>query len=282
MRESTKRKYLQAIPLYEQGMSLTQICKTLHVERTKLTGFLRDCGYKVVNPTIKRKLNTYYFKTIDTEEKAYWLGFLYADGCICEKWGKKPNGERRLKSLTFGIALKAEDKEHLCKFAKSLDHENPMFRNKKVHLNGKEFQSVDYTVGCTEMAKDLIELGCFPRKSLILEFPSEQQVPTHLLKHFIRGYFDGDGSVSIKKNKTCDTLRMSLMGTEAFIRQLVLYLRLEEKDYSISSRDGNDITVTIHFNKDATLRIAKEMYSEAKVYLDRKYDLVLPFIENAD
>ena len=46
------------------------------------------------------------------------------------------------------------------------------------------------------MFNDLIKQGCVPNKSLILTFPNKHQVPKNLINHFIRGYFDGDGSIS--------------------------------------------------------------------------------------
>lgn len=46
------------------------------------------------------------------------------------------------------------------------------------------------------MFEDLIKQGCIPNKSLVLTFPNKHQVPENLINHFIRGYFDGDGSIS--------------------------------------------------------------------------------------
>ena len=61
---------------------------------------------------------------------------------------------------------------------------------------------------------DLINKGRVPRKSLILKFPTEEQVPRGLIRHFIRGYFDGDGWFS----NTPSCFQVGIIGTEDFIK----------------------------------------------------------------
>lgn len=64
------------------------------------------------------------------------------------------------------------------------------------------------------MHSDLIKLGCFPKKSLKLKFPTEEQVPNYLINHFMRGYFDGDGNIYISEDKK--KFRFSILGTKNF------------------------------------------------------------------
>ena len=66
---------------------------------------------------------------------------------------------------------------------------------------------------------DLKKLGCVEKKSSILTFPTSQQVPNNLIYHFIRGYFDGDGSICI----TDKNYHISFVGTENFIKELYNY-----------------------------------------------------------
>ena len=69
---------------------------------------------------------------------------------------------------------------------------------------------------------DLKRLGCIENKSLVLTFPTYDQVPEELIYHFIRGYFDGDGSVSIN-SKNYKYAHISIVGTENFIKKLSEY-----------------------------------------------------------
>jgi len=70
------------------------------------------------------------------------------------------------------------------------------------------------------MKDDLIALGCIPRKSLLLKFPTSNQVPEHLIRHFIRGYFDGDGHFT----NTEKCFEAGYIGTEDFIIESLNHL----------------------------------------------------------
>ena len=112
------------------------------------------------------KFNHNYFKTIDTEEKAYILGFLYADGYNSDK--------------QVVISQLEQDVDILEKINKALDADNQIKRK-------------------LDMCTDLTNLGCFRNKSLACTFPTF--LDKSLVRHFIRGYFDGDGCVWIGKRK---------------------------------------------------------------------------------
>lgn len=135
-----------------------------------------------------------YFKVIDTEEKAYWLGFIFADG-----WTYL---SRSTEAGCLGIELQKGDVGHLRKFNKSIHG------NYKITFRTRE-NTTDVAPGihdmCAirifsrEMTDDLIEKGVVPNKSLVKEFPTD--IPEDLIRHFIRGYFDGNGCVSAGKDK---------------------------------------------------------------------------------
>lgn len=134
-------------------------------------------------------LNQKYFDIIDDEYKAYWLGLLYADGCNKDDRG------------SWSIELQEQDKYLLDGLNKSLNCEKPLlFRDLK---SKKPNWSNSYTleINSKYMCERLTELGCHPRKSLTLKFPTENQVPVHLLQHFIRGYIDGDGCIFYLKKE---------------------------------------------------------------------------------
>lgn len=100
------------------------------------------------------------------------------------------DGSVRSKPGDFQIelSLKAEDEQHLYKFRDFINNKN------KVAYREKQ-KAYRYCFRSKQIHKDLIKLGCVPRKSVILEFPNQEQVPDKFLLPFIRGYFDGDGSL---------------------------------------------------------------------------------------
>jgi hypothetical protein len=130
----------------------------------------------------KYKVNHSFFKDINTEEKAYWLGFIYADGCV--------------RNNLLLIGLSELDQCHLHRFTRSLDSDYKISLKKIYnHKLRKEYRSANIQICSQEIYQDLLSKGVTPRKSATLQFPAQNIVPSYLLRHFIRGYFDGDGSI---------------------------------------------------------------------------------------
>lgn len=129
------------------------------------------------------KFNHNYFKFINTEEKAYILGFLYADGYNSDK--------------QVIIEQLEQDVDILEKINRALNADNQIIRNVQ-KVNNKIKCRLCYS--SVEMCTDLANLGCFRNKSLTCTFPTF--LDKSLIRHFIRGYFDGDGCVWVGKRKT--------------------------------------------------------------------------------
>lgn len=136
-----------------------------------------------------------FFKKIDSDEKAYVLGLLYADGNV----------------INSQMQLWLNDVDLLENVRFLLKSNHPIKNYKR---QPKIFK---YMIGSIELVDDLIKLGCVPNKSLILKFPTEDQVPEKFIGSFMLGYFDGDGSISIfddgQKNPKWN---FNIAGTESF------------------------------------------------------------------
>ena len=126
----------RAIELREQGMSYNNIAKELRKDKRTVSYYLKEAGYgpnekyqrfNQKQPN-KKHVNEDYFEVIDTEEKAYWLGFLYADGSV---------GTSR---YTVELALKEEDYEHILKFKEHIESEHKISKRQK-EIDGKIFYS---------------------------------------------------------------------------------------------------------------------------------------------
>ena len=158
--------------------------------RQTLAKYFKQLGIEIVNKQNRLKFDNTIFDSIDTEEKAYWLGFIFADGTI----NSSPLEINKKPKYTIEISLKADDFHHLKKF-------NTFMKYKK---NGVKIQDAKcgkvickrcrWTITDKHLWETLNNYGCTPKKSLTLKFPDENIFKSKdLIRHFIRGYFDGDG-----------------------------------------------------------------------------------------
>ncbi|MEK6861891.1 MAG: LAGLIDADG family homing endonuclease [Nanoarchaeota archaeon] len=184
-RTFTETDQLSAVNAYKSGWHIKEIGRQLlHTKPDNVSRLIKLNNVPVSSKNCYRTsytLNHNYFETVDTPEKAYLLGLLYADGSV----DKNSNQ----------INLISNDIELLEFFRNQVDCNKEFYKNPS-HNNAKTF-----FFSSERMKKDLIKLGCVPRKSLILKFPTENQVPPKLLHHFLRGEFDGDGSIYINNSK---------------------------------------------------------------------------------
>lgn len=138
----------------------------------------------------KYTYNENFFQEIDTEEKAYWLGFIYADGYVVNN---EKNG-----TYEVAIELQYNDFNHLKKFNKSLKGNIEVKQREKVcNLNGKIYKMCQIRMYSKKMVKDLELFGVMQNKTKQLD--KIPNIPKELIHHFIRGYFDGDGCVCLDK-----------------------------------------------------------------------------------
>jgi hypothetical protein len=239
------------IDLYNTGLSCQKIANQLNVSESFINKKLRELNItKRSNSNYRRRAwNENFFTKIDNEEKAYWLGFLYADGCVHDK----PNGQKL-------ITLVVKDKEVVEKFIKALNG----------NFEVKQYKDV-YGVYLTSkiMFNDLCKLGCVPRKSLILKFP---MINSKHISHFIRGYFDGDGSVFTYKRKgkikNSESIGVGICGTEELLNTLVQYapINVPKKD----KRKLGNIWYSSTSGPNKALAFYNYLYNDATIWLDRK------------
>lgn len=210
---------------------------------------------------IKRKytLNESFFEKIDTEEKAYFLGFLYADGYL------------NYKHKILGISLQERDKDILEKLRIIIGSSKPLVFREWISKHPTWQNSYVLEVYGIKICEDVIKLGCVPKKSLILQFPTENQVPNHLLRHFVRGYFDGDGSIG---NTTHIVSSMMFLNS---LQNLLNKMGIESK---ISNMACNSITKDLAMNKKlSAIKFLDWIYQDSTIYLNRKYDKYLEWKE---
>jgi hypothetical protein len=247
------KEYKQAKEIYLEGeVSATFIAKQFGLRHPNFIRTLRKEGIEVIPKKHVPTFNYKVFDEIDTEEKAYWLGFLYADGSV----------ERRGNHVE--LSLKLSDFGHLEKYK--------IFLGSSLTVKKDSFRC-RFTVCNEHFNHRLINLGCTNNKSLTLKFPDKNIFKSeNLIRHFIRGYFDGDGGISYteKSKSTC------ILGTFEFLTELLTYLPCQKKTFYRDKRwTGN--TFGIQYSKIDSVDLLNYLYSNSNIYLDRKYILFQKF-----
>jgi hypothetical protein len=202
------------------------------------------------------EINETFFKSW-SPEMAYVLGLYATDGCISELHGTKT------------ITLASVDLELLQKIQFSLSSTYPI-RNRS---NNKNSNIYVFSFANEEMFQDLLDLGVTPRKSLTIAFPN---VPSNYIRHYIRGVFDGDGSVGIEKKAGNRVPRLRVTFTSAsrdFIYPLNESIHC---DAGVSLRKiykyGN--AYRLIYLGEESLSLFYYLYHNVpeKMYLERKYN----------
>lgn len=271
-KEIKLKNFQNIIDLYISGYSLTKIAKQFSISVPSLTKILKENHIKIRNASDNRKLiytiNENYFSTIDSEEKSYFLGLMYSDGCNYHK------------KNTIQICLQEEDKYILEKFNKALSSNRQLKYYNKTSPNHQNKYML--RISNKKLSNDLYRLGCIPKKSLILAFPDYNIVPENLLNHFIRGYFDGDGTIYINK-KSC-TYRASICVSDIFgIEYKDLIKKILNIHVSITIKKNNKIREATISGGIQTIKFLDWIYNNATIYLHRKHDKykdLKPYLES--
>jgi len=260
---------------YDERLSQHGVEAELHLPKGSVGRIMKLANWPARSDreqALKYACNEHFFDAIDTEEKAYWLGFMYADGYIMQP--------RKHSNFKVGISLSIKDIAHLEKFKASLS------TNARIttYRSTTSFADTEYArvlISSNILAKALIDKGCAVSKTSILEFPSEDIVPSHLLRHFVRGCIDGDGCITrtIPSNpnhcyeyalKFCGTLSM-VEGVKAFLGCSHLSNCRRYKD-----RNNNNYDITIGGNRKAFAALDL-LYDNCTIYLERKYQRYLQY-----
>lgn len=181
--------------------------------------------------------NETFFQTIDSPEKAYWLGFLGADGCV------SPNG--------FKVALKSGDVSHLRQLSADVSFTGPV--RARPSMNASEL-----TVCSMRMRADLIRHGVVPRKSYCN--PAPWLPAEHLRAHFWRGYFDGDGSFPIVKSGARTLLRAVFVNSPLVVAAFVADAKRATSASAARIERRNRVELASWANLESVAAVAAWLY----------------------
>lgn len=215
----------------------------------------KDCYNQNRSGNFKYDYDRDFFKKIDSEAKAYFLGFILGDGHIS-------NGKSKM------VTIKIQENDE--KILKTLIDE--IGGDLKQIRHGRE-GFVDVNIASQEWIKDLNRLGVPSGKKAYIETDVLKNVPKELQNHFIRGIFDADGSVVIdrKRGDGLIYLLVIMSGTKTICSQFKHFCGLKSKISTQKNINGvtHRITKTLTSTEQVDHFISK-LYENSTIFLKRK------------
>jgi hypothetical protein len=276
-RTLSHREREQVVQDFDAGLSIPKLAIKYGCSAGLCNGILRRAGRTIPKRCAggrKYHFHEAYFETVDSEEKAYWLGFLTADGNITDVH----EGDRHRSDVSLGLAW--SDYAHVQAFRDAVGSIAPIlkiiedetrFPQGHVTLNTYSARLVLHSV---QMVADLRRLGVHPRKSLT-QLPWEG--PEHLLRHYYRGLVDGDGSLSFHTRRQpykdrvyeYEEWGVNLAGTLAVTQGFVDFVARQIGHQVKPCRQGK-IWVSSYCGLELPQKVARVLYQDVSIALDRK------------
>ena len=253
----TNEQIKEIITLYIiDKLSMKAIGEKYGVSKTVINRILMENNISKKQDNHIYQCNYDYFENIDNDEKAYWLGFLAADGC----------NYRRETNATILLNIHQKDLDHLIKFQASLNSNIPIKNLIQNDGFSNNTPMSRFAINSMKMSKDLEKLGIVPRKSLILKPPI---IDEKYYLPFILGYFDGDGSIC--KLKQYNNYEWSIQGTKEMLNWINSVLQL---DCKLRKRNPNSNLNNYYISIGGTNKIYNilyKLYNSCNIHLERKY-----------
>lgn len=204
---------------------------------------------------LKYRFKENIFSQIDTPEKAYWIGFLYADGSIS------------FRNHVISISLKESDKQHLLNFQSFLGLSEDIL---KYHDETKSWR---FTISRKKTHKDLVKIGFTSSKSYDTTLTVWNNIPKIYKKDFLLGLWDGDGSFSITPKGV--QLASLISNNDILIKQISNYINtnLDKNFCKVKLRTQGDPYPRIRFSKNKAKIFGDWLYKDIEYpVLERKYN----------
>lgn len=245
-----EHSYNESLKQYEkmcnQGYTRKEISEKMHVSLKTVTNYINATGIYPKSEKKKANVDESFFDVINTEEKAYILGFIFADGYI----------DAEEKNLCLNINKK--DLDILTKIKTAMHCGNSFSKSSTKNC-------IRLNISSKHLVSKLKQYGMVRNKTRTLPFPI---LDDWLYRHFFRGYCDGDGCVH-KRQVTV------IIGSKNFFDGYVGFLTNTFNKHISTAFIKNSFYTVVFSRKD--IDIVTWMYENSKIYLDRKYS---SYIEN--
>ena len=268
-----QEKINQALVFYNNGNNSMNAAKKANIGRNSFRKYLKKNNL-LKKEVIIQKDKTYdrnFFEKLDTEEKAYWFGFVYADGCV--SYDTTHTG-------ALCIEISKKDKSHLLKLLQSMNSNAKIKYRMRTWRNGHTSEMCSIAFNSAKIAKDLIQKGCIPNKTYDGKIKKGIFKTNALKVAFLRGYIDGDGFISKNAHTYCTSIVVHNHNIMNYLLRMIIELtevipivKWEEDKF------GGAYRLRIQNKKDF-FKYLDIIYKDAHIYMDRKYNnylLHLPF-----
>jgi hypothetical protein len=259
----TSAQIESAIVKYQEGLSLVEVGRLFCVSDVAIRGLLKRRGVACRTLSAShRKLecNHDYFNEPLDEARAYWIGFILADGTVLEKvYGR---------SAQVAVALADKDRGHLEKLKAALQSDHKIVTTNKAG----DFIGARLSISSAELVESLGRFGIVPRKNTEQVF--SDKIPVDLLCHYFRGYFDGNGGIS---RSISSKWTINNVSSEMFLSRFLDWIDSHIGGHRPSIGFSGGIHRVSWSGTHRCKEILDLLYSGATVYLDRKktlYDAV--------
>lgn len=258
------------VELYLSGLTIIQVAEKINKPRHAVGNFIKNKSLsRSCHDPIYRQcpIREDYLEVIDAEEKAYFLGFFFADGFIHNSGN------------TCGFTNHIKDDYIFKKFSSLI------YINDGDGFSYTKRGQAAFHIYSKKMCKDLEKFGLHKRKTFDLEFPPKNLIPDNMMNHFIRGVFDGDGCICNYKNKSNNKLlsHFSIIGTESLMGGIndILSAVTERPKKLYTTKYKN--LVNIKHNAIDSIRLIYEyLYNNATMFLTRKLDKFESFLKTVN
>lgn len=264
----------EIISCYKAGSTIKNLAEIWQISQSKVRYICRTVKKSIISLPIDESM----FDNIDAPDKAYWLGWMFSDGNNFISKSKQKQWKR------ISISLHQDDYKHLYKFCRFLKHPETQVKLFSRFKNNKEYKTSTIEISNNHLSNALSNIGCVPNKTLIAKYPKINNI---FNKDFIKGYFEGDGSLCLCKPKNKkEYWNFNIVGTKevceeinnVFKTQLNINISVIQTKHAIKHNINTFILTTnniIYIKK-----IMDFIYSSSKSnnVLDRKYIKYLEFL----
>ena len=240
------------------------------MNREEQIKFIEDNYPLTTNHISNRRIRHDIFSKIETELQAYLLGFYAADGNINEK------------RKTFRIHLQKQDSELVYLYKDVISPDARTFtieEHKTTGRNGKEItahESFGVDITSAKLCTDLVNLGIGYNKSYKdLHIP---EMPKDLIRHFIRGYFDGDGCIIVwlaKEKGKSDRVRGKFdicAKSASILNEFIKFFATHDIKLNLNYLKRDDMYRISTSSKKELEKIYNILYKNSNFYLSRKFN----------
>jgi intein-encoded DNA endonuclease-like protein len=250
----------EIVELYKEGFSNKELSERFNMHRMKIQRILNRNKIPLRGHELTQRKHfikkDFLFENIDSADKAYFLGFSYADGSV---FGT---------SLT--ISLNEKDRKILEEFSLLFyDKIKLGFKKSRTsEIRGKLCTSTPQyylNINCKELIENLSKHGLIPNKSFVLRFP---KIPEEFIRDFIRGYFDGDGCLSGSNSKYWRSIK--ICGNFLFCQDLQNIIQSHIGCNVSLRKDKTIFNACISGNRQVK-KFLDWIYEDSNLKLERKY-----------